>query len=222
MEVKLNSVPVVEAHVHLKIKVTQHHQSKSTEELTMQLFDNGNGDPDIQSNDGIYSRYFTNFEAGEGRYDIEIFVDNIEGKAYTFQNSIRMKLSSFQRIIKGDSLRIMNLNTDNFSPARILDLNAVVNTKESRVELSWTAPGNILDYGKVFKYKVFTSELSESFYKRNTQELTEIPGIQVSGVTELLSLQFEELKRDSYLAIAGINKNGQMAQMSNVVHVSKM
>ena len=133
-----------------------------------------------------------------------------------------MKLSSFQRIIKGDSLRIMNLNTDNFSPARILDLNAVVNTRDSRVELSWTAPGDILDTGKVVSYKVFTSELSESFYKRNTQELIEIPGIQVSGVTELLSLQFEELKRDSFLAIAGIGKNGNMAQMSNVVHVSKL
>ena len=54
----------------------------------MELFDNGNGDPDVRGNDGVYSRYFSNFHAGEGRYDIEIHVDNQRGTAYTYQPKI--------------------------------------------------------------------------------------------------------------------------------------
>ena len=49
--------------------------------------------------------------------------------------------------------------------------------------------------------------------------LTEIPAIHVSGVTELLKLNFSQVQRDCFLAIAAINSNGKMAEMSNVVHV---
>ena len=37
---------------------------------------------------------------------------------------------------------------------------------KQEIELTWTAPGEILDRGKVDSYKIFTSELSTSFYKR--------------------------------------------------------
>lgn len=63
VEVTLNHMPVVEARVHLKVTVTK-HRTKGTEEFTMQLFDYGNGDPDVKSGDGIYSKYFTHFKAG--------------------------------------------------------------------------------------------------------------------------------------------------------------
>ena len=46
------------------------------------------GDPDVRGNDGVYSRYFTDFQAGEGRYDIQIHVDNYRGTAYTYQPKI--------------------------------------------------------------------------------------------------------------------------------------
>ena len=216
VEVKLNSIPVIEAHVHLKIKVTPHHSS-DPQEFHVELKDNGNGDPDIKSNDGIYSKYLTNFQAGEGRYDIVIYIDNAEGKAYSSPNK---NFGHFSRIIKGDSLRIMSMTPEEtYGPARILDLTALVNIQNQAVELRWTAPGKILDSGKVASYKLFTSALSESFYTRTTQVLTEIPAIHVSGVTELLKLNFSQVQRDCFLAIAAINSNGKMAEMSNVVHV---
>ena len=40
-----------------------------------------------------------------------------------------------------------------------------------QIELTWTAPGEILDYGKVDSYSIFTSELSTSFYKRERKYL---------------------------------------------------
>ena len=60
---------MIEAQVKLIIKVTKHANSKDYN-FVMDLLDNGNGDPDVQINDGVYSRYFTEFPAGEGRYDI--------------------------------------------------------------------------------------------------------------------------------------------------------
>ena len=86
-----------EARVILKIKVTQHLTNEQNK-FEMELFDNGNGDPDIRSNDGIYSRYFTNFQAGEGRYDIQIHVDNKKGTAYTYQ----------PKIFKGEPVSVVN------------------------------------------------------------------------------------------------------------------
>ena len=159
MEVKLNSIPVIEANVHLKIKVTPHTNS-AVKELSVELKDNGNGDPDIKSSDGIYSKYLTNFQAGEGRYDIVIYIDNSEGKAYSSHPN--KNFGQFSRIIKGDSFRIMSMKPqDNYGPARILDLTALVDIQNQGIELRWTAPGKILDSGKAVSYKIFTSALSK-------------------------------------------------------------
>ena len=76
VEVKLNGFPVIEAQVKLIIKVTKHSNFKDYN-FVMDLLDNGNGDPDIQINDGVYSRYFTEFSAGEGRYDIGTFTSYV-------------------------------------------------------------------------------------------------------------------------------------------------
>ena len=84
-----------------------------------------------------------------------------------------MKLDSFSRIIKGDSLRIDKMvPSETYAPARILDLSAFVIKDKKQVHLTWTAPGEILDQGRVDSYKIFTSELSSSFYKRKITALT--------------------------------------------------
>ena len=70
--------------------------------------------------------------------------------------------------------------TSTFSPARILDLKASIEEKE--VLLIWTAPGDVLDMGRVMSYKIFSSELSDSFYKRKQQLLKEIAAKQRSGM----------------------------------------
>ena len=230
VEVKLNNIPVIDARVMLKIKVTN-HDSAIEKELQVQLLDNGNGDPDVKASDGVYSRYFTQFEAGDGRYDIEVYVDNEPGSAYTYQplfskdsNNLsiarNVKLNSFSRIVKGHSLRIMSLEpSKNYAPARILDLSASVLLEQQQVQLTWTAPGEILDQGRVFSYKIFVSDLSTSFYKRDRALLTQIAATKSAGVLEQFSINFKDFDQDSYLAIAAINKYNKMAELSNVVHV---
>ena len=224
VSVKLNSFPVIDAQVKLLVKVTKHHNSEEHQFVT-ELLDNGNGDPDVRGDDGIYSRYFTDFIAGEGRYDIEIHVTNEKGTArlpasnYTIATK-NVKLGSFSRIVKGSSLRIMSLAPAvNFSPARILDLSAFTEIEEERVLLSWTAPGDVLDQGRVMSYKIYASELSTSFYKRNRQILTEIAATQRSGALEKIPLSFDMIKKDSFIAVCAVNKMSKIGKLSNVVHV---
>ena len=39
----------------------------------------------MTGNDGVYSRYLTDFDLGEGRYEITVFVDDNSGRAFSFQ-----------------------------------------------------------------------------------------------------------------------------------------
>ena len=213
---------MIDADVKLVFRVTK-HQTSEDYAFEMNLYDNGNGDPDVRGDDGVYSRYFTDFQAGEGRYDVQVHVSNDRGTArlpasnYTISRK-NVKLGFFSRIIKGDSFRIMSLAPfSKFSPARILDLSAFV--EEDRVLLSWTAPGEVLDHGRVITYKIFSSELSSSFYKRNRQVLTEIAATQRSGALEKIPLEFKLIQKDSYIAVAAVSKSDKMGELSNVVHV---
>merc|ERR1719445_2480972 len=142
---KSNSTPTSTVTLFMLTKVTPHTNS-AMKEFSVELKDNGNGDPDIKSSDGIYSKYLTNFQAGEGRYDIVIYIDNSEGKAYSSHPN--KNFGQFSRIIKGDSFRIMSMKPqDNYGPAGILDLTALVDIQNQGIELRWTAPGKILDSG---------------------------------------------------------------------------
>ena len=51
----------------------------------MRLMDNGNGDPDLMSGDGIYSRYLAVYP-NAGRYEFSVAVDDNRQRAY-FVNS---------------------------------------------------------------------------------------------------------------------------------------
>ena len=42
-------------------------------------------DPDLKRNDGIYSRYLTDFPGGEGRYTVKLVVDDNNSKAKSYQ-----------------------------------------------------------------------------------------------------------------------------------------
>ena len=76
--------------------------------VLVDLYDNGNGgeqiklyyqlfksliinhrwkisDPDLHSNDGVYSRYLTDLSHGEGRYIATVQVDDNGGRAFSYQ-----------------------------------------------------------------------------------------------------------------------------------------
>ena len=45
------------------------YENNGQEPLVLSLYDNGNG-ADLVANDGIYSKYFTQFKGGERRYSL--------------------------------------------------------------------------------------------------------------------------------------------------------
>ena len=49
----------------------------------MTLRDNGSGDPDITSGDGIYSAYFSDYSSVPGFYSIQVTADDNKGQAKT-------------------------------------------------------------------------------------------------------------------------------------------
>lgn len=42
-------------------------------------------DPDLRANDGVYSRYLTDFSGGEGRYTVTLLVTDNQGRAFSVQ-----------------------------------------------------------------------------------------------------------------------------------------
>ena len=83
VQVTRGSSPVLAAKVLVSVNV----QLQNGTELELEkipLLDNGNGNPDLQSGDGVYSRYLTDYP-GVGRYIFKAYVDDNEAKAYTIQ-----------------------------------------------------------------------------------------------------------------------------------------
>ena len=80
-EIKLGQSPVVDAGVTAEI-LSINQSGFLTPLHQISLYDNGNGDPDLRSQDGIYSRYLTQFPGGEGRYTVNIKVEDNYGKAF--------------------------------------------------------------------------------------------------------------------------------------------
>ena len=75
--------PVLEAGVTVEVLVST--TNGTTEAHSMRLMDNGNGDPDLTSGDGIYSRYLAVYP-NAGRYQFSVAVDDNRQRAY-FVNS---------------------------------------------------------------------------------------------------------------------------------------
>lgn len=73
--------PVTDANVVAKIFRPGGQKSSGTVALTLR--DNGFGDPDITSGDGIYSAYFSDFAAVPGYYSIQVSADDNKGQAQT-------------------------------------------------------------------------------------------------------------------------------------------
>ena len=67
VEVKLSQSPVVGARVTASVEGIN-QTGHVVPSFSVELKDNGAGDPDLSSEDWIYYRYLMNFPGGEGRY----------------------------------------------------------------------------------------------------------------------------------------------------------
>ncbi|OCT85209.1 hypothetical protein XELAEV_18023373mg [Xenopus laevis] len=146
--------------------------------VTLELWDNGAG-PDVLKNDGIYSRYYTEFK-GNGRHGLKVRVENskkksrlalprsralyipgyLENGAVTMNpsrpviNDEDLNVGQFSRTASGGSFIVNNVPTgpqpDLYKPEKVTDLEAKI--EENTIVLTWTATGDDLDQGTVSGY----------------------------------------------------------------------
>ncbi|XP_055498447.1 calcium-activated chloride channel regulator 1-like [Leucoraja erinacea] len=169
-EVSHGFLPVIDA------KVSATVERADGKSIIVDLLDNG-ADPDAVENDGIYSRYFVNFD-GNGRYSFKI---NVQGKDGVTRLSARrhgralyipgyvqngqiqqnpsrppsigdntQKLGSFQRVKSGGTCLVSNVPPTGSIPD-VFPPSKIMDLKativQDNIQLNWTAPGGDLDQG---------------------------------------------------------------------------
>ncbi|XP_069823728.1 calcium-activated chloride channel regulator 1-like [Dendropsophus ebraccatus] len=195
-------MPVIGANVTATIETV------SGQIVTIELLDNGAG-PDIMKNDGVYSRYFTQFSAN-GRYGLKVRAENnsknksrlalpnnralyIPGliiNGTVIMNPPRpeipdddLNVGEFSRTASGGSFLVSDVPSgpqpDIYKPEKITDLEATI--VDDKIVLSWTATGDDLDQGTATSYDLRMS-LNPSDLRTNFNRSTPI---NISALTPL-------------------------------------
>ncbi|XP_004603677.2 calcium-activated chloride channel regulator 1-like [Sorex araneus] len=243
----------------LGISVTAIIENKDGHQVILDLWDNGVG-ADTVKNDGIYSRYFTDYH-GNGRYSLKVHArarDNMArlsvrrlNKAlyvpgYIENGKITMnpprpevedstgeiKVEDFNRITSGESFTVSGApppgnNPHVFPPGKITDLDAKF--KDDHIQLSWTAPGKVLDKGKANSYIIRISkcflDLQHDFDNAasvNTSSLRP----QEAGTREHFEFKPEPFKVENgtifYIAIQAIYEANLTSNISNIAQANKI
>ncbi|XP_008057657.1 epithelial chloride channel protein-like [Carlito syrichta] len=243
-------LPVLGINVIATIETEDGHQ------VMLELLDNGAG-ADTVKNDGIYSRYFTDYR-GNGRYSLKVHAQARKNTArlslrrqqkalylpgYVENGTIILnppkpevnvavaKVEDFSRLTSGGSFTVSGAppggnHTHVFPPGRITDLEAAF--KGEYIQLSWTAPGKVLDKGRVDSYIIRISEcfldLQEDFDHAalvNTSGL--IP--KEAGSTEHFEFKPELSKikngTNFYIAIQTMHDANLTSKVSNIAQATK-
>ena len=88
VQVTAGSSPVLQARVKVMVKVHLFNGSSEVDLEPIELWDNGNGNPDLMAGDGIYSRYLTQYP-GKGRYSFQAYADDNDGKVINVNYLLR-------------------------------------------------------------------------------------------------------------------------------------
>ena len=232
-EVTVNYAPVVDASVIVELQAIN-QSGYLTPLIYIPLLDNGNGDPDLFSQDGIYSRYLTQVPS-EGRYTITLRVNDNYGKAFAplksygdnsrsccqdqYQKVSNQKLGAFTRIHWGDSFRIHNMEKGSMPPSRILNLAVTMLPKTDELEFTWISPGDDFDYGKPTSYQLYLATDSSKFYDniKKTSLVESFSAVKPAGIQETRKIPLSEYDKNLYYAILAVDKDGNLGEISNVV-----
>ncbi|EPQ19658.1 Epithelial chloride channel protein [Myotis brandtii] len=242
----------------LGINVTATIETEDGHQAILELWDNGAG-ADTVKNDGIYSRYFTDYH-GNGRYSLKVHAQARKNKArlnlrrqnralyipgYIENGTIILnpprpedkddmeeaEVDDFSRLTSGGSITVSGVPpsvdlTQVFPPSKITDLEAKF--KEDHIQLSWTAPGNVLDKGKAKHYIIrisnYLQKLQEDF---DTATLVTTSSLipKEAGSTENFEFRPEPFKTENgtrfYIAIQTINEANLTSKISNIAQATK-
>ncbi|XP_021963346.1 calcium-activated chloride channel regulator 2 [Folsomia candida] len=236
--VKRGLSPVIDAEVECLIVAGTHKWS-------IKLWDNGNGDPDLTKDDGIYSRYIIpppSVQSSVLEITVKVLSSPYKTKYIGTDNSIgghtsyRRKQQTVEtccgsRLISSDSpalktmaytervsfysVKVSNArNSEIYPPSRIGDLR-LVDSYDTTVTLSFTAPGDDYDHKTVDMYQVFYRRSFDSVAVLKEQVLSQdIPaGSEVNMTIRLPSHGI------FYLSIVAIDPYKVKGKSSNTVQV---
>ncbi|XP_016819553.1 calcium-activated chloride channel regulator 3A-1 isoform X1, partial [Cricetulus griseus] len=170
-------LPVLGANVTAVIEAEDGHR------VTLELWDNGAG-ADTLKNDGIYSRYFTEYH-GNGRYSLKV---NAQSRKNTTKLNLKQpnkslyvpgyiendqiilnpprpevpeateaSVKDFNRLTSGESFTVSGAPTGG-DHAHVFPPSKVTDLeaefKGDYIHLTWTAPGKVLDKGRAHRYVI--------------------------------------------------------------------
>ncbi|XP_027251693.1 calcium-activated chloride channel regulator 3A-1 isoform X2 [Cricetulus griseus] len=177
-------LPVLGANVTAVIEAEDGHR------VTLELWDNGAG-ADTLKNDGIYSRYFTEYH-GNGRYSLKV---NAQSRKNTTKLNLKQpnkslyvpgyiendqiilnpprpevpeateaSVKDFNRLTSGESFTVSGAPTGG-DHAHVFPPSKVTDLeaefKGDYIHLTWTAPGKVLDKGRAHRYVIRMSRHSQ-------------------------------------------------------------
>ncbi|CAM1308074.1 Uncharacterised protein g4754 [Pycnogonum litorale] len=204
------------------------------ENTTVSLKDNGNGDPDLIADDGIYSGQYVGTYDIEGIYIIEIVIksQNITTTSFASSNASRKCCGSRVPVLKSNySVYVIDIkiplgsfvlnnqiNQTDFPPSRIGDLK--ISSVKSNI--SWTAPGGQYNHGCCKFYEIGFSESRRSLFDDNKVQWKNIIELtpDEAGLRQSYDVSSQMQGVNSkwmYFVIRGVNKYGISGRGSNIV-----
>ncbi|KAK8738615.1 hypothetical protein OTU49_003968, partial [Cherax quadricarinatus] len=231
-EVTLDGCPVVGSKVMLRVS---HLSEDGSTDMMVELLDNGNAEPDVRAQDGVYTRYVT-WLPGEGRYALSATASDHHGAASVLKprksadgHVVPVSAGHFTANSGVLSLTVARVTSaDLIPPSRVTDL-AVTSVQDTTVNLTWSAPGGDLDQGSawVYELKMYTerSALSEERFNTSTIAVycithdlrapTQTPASYGTPQHCLTELPFTNLRW--YFAIRAIDSSNNTGRISNIV-----
>lgn len=236
--------------------VTAFIESNSGKTEILELLDNGAG-ADTFKNDGVYSRYFTAYsENGRYSFKVRAYgganaatrnlrhprhraayipgwvVDGeIEANPPKpeIDEDIQTNLESFTRTASGGAFVISNVSTfplpDLYPPSQITDLEATPDGDV--ISLTWTAPGDNFDIGKVKEYIIRISGsilgLRDHFDEAQQINTTDLLPKEANS-KETFAFKpgniSEENATHIFIAIQSVDKSNLTSRVSNIAQVA--
>lgn len=240
----------------LGANVTAFIESSSGKTEVLELFDNGAG-ADTFKNDGVYSRYFTAYsENGRYSLKVRahggantatrnlrhppnraIYIPGwvVDGKIEgnpprpEINKDTQTNLESFTRTAIGSAFVVSNISTlplpDLYPPSQITDLEATPDG--DMINLTWTAPGDNFDVGKVKQYIIRISgsilDLRDKFddaLQVNTTDLLPNEANSKETFTFKPGNISEENATHIFIAIQSVDNSSLTSKISNIAQVA--
>ncbi|XP_003260064.2 calcium-activated chloride channel regulator 4 isoform X1 [Nomascus leucogenys] len=249
-EILQGYVPVLGANVTAFIESQNGHTE------VLELLDNGAG-ADSFKNDGVYSRYFTAYtengryslkvraHGGANTASLRLqpplnraayipgWVVNGEIEANPPRPEIdedtQTPLEDFSRTASGGAFVVSQVPSlplpDLYPPSQITDLDATV--LEDEIILTWTAPGDNFDAGKVQHYIIRMSgsilDLRDSFNDALQVNTTDLSPKEANS-KEIFAFKPENISEENathiFIAIKSIDKSNLTSKVSNIAQVT--